>query len=114
IAEGTSVITENVFNGRFQYVDELLRMGATIRVEGRSAIVKGIEKLSGASVAAPDLRGGAALVLAGLRAEGVTTIENVRHIDRGYESMEMKLQALGADIERIGAGPGGLGEDGEC
>lgn len=114
IAEGTSVITENVFNGRFQYVDELLRMGATIRVEGRSAIVKGLEKLSGASVAAPDLRGGAALVLAGLRAEGVTNIENVNHIDRGYESMERKLQALGADIERIEAGPGGLGEDGEC
>jgi len=116
IAEGTSVITENVFNGRFQYVDELLRMGATIRVEGRSAIVKGQEKLSGAAVAAPDLRGGAALILAGLRAEGVTSIENVHHIDRGYESIERKFQALGADIERISTGSDGLGEDedGEC
>ncbi len=102
IAEGTSVITENVFGGRFRYVDELIRMGAVIRVESRSAIVKGINGLSGAAVYAPDLRAGAALVIAGLAAEGKTTLEGLQYLDRGYEDIEMKLAGIGADIKRVG------------
>ncbi|MBA2133632.1 UDP-N-acetylglucosamine 1-carboxyvinyltransferase [Capillibacterium thermochitinicola] len=101
LAEGTSLITENVFGARFRYVDELVRMGANIRVEGRSAVVKGVKRLTGAGVIAPDLRAGAALVLAGLAAEGKTVIEGVHFIDRGYERIEEKLSALGADISRI-------------
>ncbi len=102
IAEGTSVITENVFGGRFSYVDELIRMGASIRVESRSAIVKGTHALSGAVVYAPDLRAGAALVIAGLAAEGKTNLEGLQYLDRGYENIEAKLSALGAEIRRIG------------
>ncbi len=102
IAEGTSVITENVFGGRFSYVDELIRMGASIRVESRSAIVKGANALSGAVVYAPDLRAGAALVIAGLAAEGKTNLEGLQYLDRGYENIEAKLSALGAEIRRIG------------
>jgi UDP-N-acetylglucosamine 1-carboxyvinyltransferase len=101
VATGTSVLTENVFAGRFRYVDELVRMGANIRVEGRSAIVKGVPRLTGASVMAPDLRAGAALVIAGLAADGDTLLEGVGYLDRGYESMEVKLQTLGADIYRV-------------
>ncbi|HHT04807.1 MAG TPA: UDP-N-acetylglucosamine 1-carboxyvinyltransferase [Hydrogenispora sp.] len=101
LADGTSLITENVFGARFRYVDELVRMGANIRVEGRSAVVKGVKRLTGAAVIAPDLRAGAALVLAGLAAEGKTVIEGVHYIDRGYERIEEKLSALGADITRI-------------
>ena len=101
VANGTSVLTENVFGGRFRYVDELVRMGANIRVEGRSAIVKGVPRLTGASVMAPDLRAGAALVIAGLAADGDTLLEGVGYLDRGYESMEVKLQTLGADIYRV-------------
>ena len=101
VANGTSVITENVFGSRFRYVDELIRMGASIRVESRSAIVKGIPKLSGAPVYAPDLRAGAALVIAGLVAEGKTTIEGVQFLERGYEGLEKKLADLGADIKKI-------------
>ncbi|NLW55391.1 MAG: UDP-N-acetylglucosamine 1-carboxyvinyltransferase [Firmicutes bacterium] len=101
LADGTSLITENVFGGRFRYVDELVRMGANIRVEGRSAIIKGVNRLTGAVVLAPDLRAGAALVLAGLVAEGNTVIEGVHYIDRGYERLEEKLTALGAEITRI-------------
>ena len=101
LAEGTSLLTENVFGGRFRFVDELVRMGANIRVEGRSAIVKGVSRLTGAEVVAPDLRAGAALVLAGLAAEGETTIEGVHFIDRGYEKLEEKLNFLGADIRRL-------------
>ena len=101
LAEGTSLITENVFGGRFRYVDELVRMGANIRVEGRSAVVKGVKRLTGAAVIAPDLRAGAALVLAGLAAEGKTIIEGVHFIDRGYERIEEKLTALGAEISRV-------------
>ncbi|HBR29414.1 MAG TPA: UDP-N-acetylglucosamine 1-carboxyvinyltransferase, partial [Firmicutes bacterium] len=101
VADGTSLITENVFGGRFRYVDELVRMGANIRVEGRSAVVKGVKRLTGAAVIAPDLRAGAALVLAGLAAEGTTIIEGVPYIDRGYERIEDKLSLLGADISRI-------------
>ncbi len=100
IAQGTSVITENVFGSRFRYVDELVRMGAMIRVESRSAIVKGVENLSGAMVFAPDLRAGAALVIVGLRAEGITVIEGLQYLDRGYERFEQKLAGLGADIVR--------------
>jgi UDP-N-acetylglucosamine 1-carboxyvinyltransferase len=102
IAEGTSVITENVFGGRFSYVDELIRMGAVIRVESRSAIVKGNNVLSGAAVYAPDLRAGAALVIAGLAAEGKTSIEGLQYLDRGYEDIESKLAGIGAEIRRIG------------
>lgn len=101
VADGTSVVTENVFGSRFRYVDELIRMGASIRVESRSAIVKGVKSLSGASVNAPDLRAGAALVIAGLAAEGLTSIEGLKYLDRGYVVLEEKLAALGAQIRRI-------------
>ena len=100
VAEGTSTMIEGVWDNRFQYVDELKKTGAKIKVEGRTAIIEGVEKLSGAKVSATDLRAGAALVLAALRAEGETSISNVKYIDRGYESIEEKLTALGADIER--------------
>ncbi len=100
VAQGTSVITENVFGSRFRYADELARMGAAIRVESRNAIVKGVSNLSGATVFAPDLRAGAALVLAGLRADGVTTVEGVQYLERGYEKIERKLAGLGAEVIR--------------
>lgn len=101
VAEGTSVISETVFENRFKHVDELRRMGADIKIEGRAAIVKGIPKLSGTFVQAPDLRAGAALVLAGLVAEDATVIEDIWHIDRGYENLERKYSALGARIMRV-------------
>ncbi|MEN3202245.1 MAG: UDP-N-acetylglucosamine 1-carboxyvinyltransferase [Atribacterota bacterium] len=101
LAEGVSVITETVFESRFAHVGELERMGAKIQVEGRSAVVVGVEKLNGTQVTATDLRAGAALVLAGLAAEGVTEVYGVRHIDRGYEDLEVKLRSLGASIERV-------------
>ena len=100
-AEGTSTITEGVWDNRFQYVDELKRMGAKIKVEGRMAVIEGISKLSGAPIKALDLRAGAAMVIAGLMARGETTISNIEYIDRGYERLDEKLKALGADIERI-------------
>lgn len=100
IATGTSIITETIFENRFKHVDELIRMGAKIKVEGRTAIIRGMPKLTGAIVAATDLRAGGALVLAALAAEGISEIENVYHIDRGYESLEEKLQSLGANISR--------------
>lgn len=100
VAEGTSTMIEGVWDNRFQYVDELKKTGAKIKVEGRMAIVEGVERLTGAKVSATDLRAGAALVLAALRAEGETAIQNVKYIDRGYEAIEEKLTALGADIER--------------
>jgi UDP-N-acetylglucosamine 1-carboxyvinyltransferase len=100
VAQGTSIITENVFGARFRYADELARMGAIIRVESRNAIVKGVNNLSGATVSAPDLRAGAALVLAGLRAEGITTVEGLQYLDRGYENIEQKLAGLGAEVIR--------------
>ncbi|MHB1127110.1 MAG: UDP-N-acetylglucosamine 1-carboxyvinyltransferase [Bacillota bacterium] len=99
-AEGTSVITENIFENRFKHVDELRRMGADIRVEGRVAVVKGVPRLSGTCVEASDLRAGAALVLAGLVAEGCTVINNVGHLDRGYDQLDKKYAALGAKISR--------------
>ncbi len=104
VSEGTSIIIETIFENRFKHVDELRRMGANIRVEGRVAIVKGVKRLSGAYVESSDLRAGAALVIAGLAAEGATIVGNVYHIDRGYESLEQKLRALGAQIIRVNGG----------
>lgn len=101
IAEGTGVVSESVFENRYKHVDELRRMGADIKIEGRAAIIKGIPKLSGTYVEATDLRAGAALILAGLAAEDATVIENVGHIDRGYENIERKYVALGARIMRV-------------
>lgn len=101
IAKGTSIITETVFENRFKYIEELTRMGANIKVEGRLAIIKGVKGLTGAQVYAFDLRGGAALVLAGLAADNETVIVNIKHIDRGYERIEDKLSSLGAKVERI-------------
>lgn len=100
IAQGTSTITEGVWDSRFQYVDELKRMGARIKVEGRMAVVEGVPRLTGAPVKALDLRAGAAVVIAGLAAEGTTIVENIKYIDRGYEKFAEKLQSLGADIKR--------------
>ncbi len=102
IAKGTSIITETIFENRFKHVDELTRMGAKIKVEGRTAIIRGVASLTGAIVAAPDLRAGSALVLAALTAKGTTEIEQVYHIERGYENLEQKLQSLGAQIVRTG------------
>ncbi|MDA8442459.1 MAG: UDP-N-acetylglucosamine 1-carboxyvinyltransferase [Peptococcaceae bacterium] len=100
MARGTSIITETVFENRFMHVEELKRMGANIRIEGRTAIVDGVARLTGAQVKATDLRAGAALLAAALSAEGVTEIENTYHIDRGYENIVEKLQGLGAQISR--------------
>ncbi|MCK9218107.1 MAG: UDP-N-acetylglucosamine 1-carboxyvinyltransferase [Firmicutes bacterium] len=101
IAEGTAIVTESIYDGRFKHVDELRRMGAKINVEGRVAIIEGIKKLSGAPVCATDLRAGAAMVIAGLTAEGETVINNLTHIDRGYEKLEEKLLQIGAKLKRI-------------
>jgi UDP-N-acetylglucosamine 1-carboxyvinyltransferase len=106
IADGVSVVTENVFENRFGFVDELIRLGADIRVDGNHAVVTGGRSLTGAIVRCPDLRAGAALVLAGLAAEGCTEVRDVYHIDRGYERFEDKLRALGADVERASTGSG--------
>lgn len=100
-AKGTSIITETIYEGRFKHVDELKRMGANIKVEGRVAVIEGVERLSGAKVAATDLRAGAALIVAGLMAEGTTELDNVHHIDRGYDRIEQKLLNIGANIKRI-------------
>jgi UDP-N-acetylglucosamine 1-carboxyvinyltransferase len=100
-AEGTSVITETIFENRFLHASEMIRMGANISIDGRRAVVRGPAKLSGTTVQASDLRASAGLVLAALVAEGETLIERVYHIDRGYEGIVEKLQALGADIERL-------------
>ncbi|MBO7178885.1 MAG: UDP-N-acetylglucosamine 1-carboxyvinyltransferase [Clostridia bacterium] len=100
VARGTSVIVENIFESRFKHVPELLRMGARIRTEGRVAVVDGVDRLYGASVVSPDLRGGSALVLAGLTAIGVTEVSEIKHIDRGYEEFEKNLCMLNADIVR--------------
>ncbi len=101
LSKGTSVITETVFENRFMHVSELKRMGADIRIEGHSAIVRGVERLSGAPVMATDLRASASLVIAGLAAEGITEISRVYHLDRGYERIEEKFSALGARIKRL-------------
>lgn len=101
LAKGTSVITETVFENRFVHTGDLIRMGADIKVEGHSTIIKGVKKLSAAPVMASDLRGGAALVLAGLVAEGTTELSRMYHLDRGYVKLEEKLNSLGADIKRV-------------
>jgi UDP-N-acetylglucosamine 1-carboxyvinyltransferase len=100
-ANGTSTITEGIWDLRFQYVDELKRMGANIKLEGRIAVIEGVKKLSGAPVEAMDLRAGAALVIAGMSAEGITEVSKVSIIDRGYEGFDKKLRSLGAAIERV-------------
>jgi UDP-N-acetylglucosamine 1-carboxyvinyltransferase len=101
VAEGTSIFVENIFESRYKHVGELLRLGANIKVEGRVAIVEGVERLSGASVEATDLRGGAALVVAGLAASGVTEVGGLHHLDRGYEKLGENLARLGAEVERV-------------
>ena len=101
VAKGTSVIIETVFEKRFAHIGDLIRMGADIKAEGHSAIIKGVKKLSAAPVMASDLRGGAALVLAGLVAEGTTELSRIYHLDRGYVNLEEKLTSLGADIKRV-------------
>ena len=101
LSEGTSIVTESIFENRFKYVDELSCMGANIKVEGNTAIIEGVSKYSGAKISAPDLRAGAALVLAGLAADGITTIEDIVYIERGYEEFDLKLQSLGAQIEKV-------------
>ena len=101
VADGVGIVTENLFSGRFRYIDELVRMGADIRTEGHHAVVRGVAQLSGAPVRAHDIRAGAALVVAALRAEGETLITDCHHIDRGYDDLVGKLQRVGADIERV-------------
>lgn len=101
VAEGTARITETIFENRFMHVNELVRLGARIEVDGHTAVVQGVEKLSGATVMATDLRASASLVIAGLVAEGETVVDRIYHLDRGYDHMEAKLRAVGADIERI-------------
>ncbi len=101
LAEGTSIVTESIFENRFRYVDELTRLGANIRVEGNTAIIEGVSKYTGARISAPDLRAGAALVVAGLAAEGITVIDDIHYVERGYEDFPEKLRALGASIEIV-------------
>ena len=103
IAQGTATIVETVFENRFMHVQELRRMGADIEVEGNTAIVRGVHKLTGAPVMATDLRASASLIMAGLVAEGETEVQRIYHIDRGYEIIEEKLAQLGANIRRIAA-----------
>jgi UDP-N-acetylglucosamine 1-carboxyvinyltransferase len=107
-AEGVSIISEAVFENRFRHVAELRKLGARVVVDGRSAVVTGPASLHGAPVCVPDIRSGAALVIAGLCAEGTSELDAVYHLDRGYERLEDKLQQLGADIERVAIGPAGL------
>ncbi|MBR4808573.1 MAG: UDP-N-acetylglucosamine 1-carboxyvinyltransferase, partial [Lachnospiraceae bacterium] len=101
MSEGTSIVTESIFENRFKYVDELTKMGANIKVEGNTAIINGVDGYTGARVAAPDLRAGAALVIAGLAAEGITVVDDITYVERGYENMELKLQNLGALIKKV-------------
>ena len=100
LSEGTSIVTESIFENRFKYVGELQRMGANIKVEGNTAIIEGVDSFTGASISAPDLRAGAALVLAALVADGVSVIDDIKYIERGYEDFPDKLSALGAVMER--------------
>ena len=101
LSEGTSIVTESIFENRFKYVGELQRMGANIKVEGNTAIIEGVDSFSGAEISAPDLRAGAALVLAALSADGITIIDDIRFIERGYEDFPEKLSRLGASIEKV-------------
>lgn len=95
------MVTESIFENRFKYVDELTKMGADIKVEGNTAFISGVKKFTGANVSSPDLRAGAALVIAGLAAEGFTVVDDIKYIERGYEDFHLKLQGLGAVIERV-------------
>ena len=101
LSKGTSIVTESIFENRFSYVDELTRMGASIKVEGNTAIIDGVSRYTGANISAPDLRAGAALVLAAMSAEGFSTVDDIRYIERGYEDFHLKLQGLGAQIELV-------------
>ena len=101
LASGISIVTESIFENRFKYVDELIRMGAHIKVERNTVIIEGTSKLTGARISVPDLRAGAALVIAGLAAEGITVVDNIIYIQRGYENFEQKLRSLGAKIEKV-------------
>ena len=101
LSKGTSIVTESIFENRFKYVDELTRMGASIKVEGNTAIIDGVSRYTGANISAPDLRAGAALVLAAMSAEGFSTVDDIRYIERGYEDFHLKLQGLGAQIELV-------------
>ena len=101
VSRGTATVTETIFENRFMHVNELVRLGARIQTDGKVAVVEGVPRLSGATVMATDLRASASLVIAGLVAEGETTVERIYHLDRGYDRMEEKLRGLGADIERV-------------
>lgn len=101
LSRGTSIVTESIFENRFKYVDELTRMGANIKVEGNTAIIDGVNRYTGASISAPDLRAGAALVIAALAADGFTLVDDIKYIQRGYEDFHIKLQSLGAQIELV-------------
>lgn len=101
LAEGTSIINESIWESRFQYTNELNKMGAQITAQGKSAIFEGVEKLYGASVYSTDLRAGAALIVAGIAANGITEVYNLEHIDRGYENIEEKFRSIGANIKRV-------------
>jgi UDP-N-acetylglucosamine 1-carboxyvinyltransferase len=101
LAKGTSIVTESIFENRFKYADELMRMGANIKIEGNTAIIDGVEALSGAQISAPDLRAGAALVIAGLAAEGYTVVDDIVYIQRGYEDFPGKLRGIGAEIKQV-------------
>jgi UDP-N-acetylglucosamine 1-carboxyvinyltransferase len=101
IASGSSKVTETIFENRFMHVNEMVRLGAKIQVDGKVALIEGVPRLSGATVMATDLRASASLVIAALVAEGQTVVDRIYHLDRGYDHMETKLRGLGADIERI-------------
>jgi UDP-N-acetylglucosamine 1-carboxyvinyltransferase len=101
IAEGTSKVTETIFENRFMHVNELVRLGANIQIDGKVSVVQGVNQLSGATVMATDLRASASLVIAGLVAEGETIVDRIYHLDRGYDRMEDKLRKVGAQIERV-------------
>ncbi len=101
VAKGTSVIIETIFENRFKHVGQLARLGAKIMVDGRTAVVEGVDRLTGAEVVSPDLRGGCALVLAGLSAKGTTVVDAINHIDRGYDGLEDVLSSMGANIKRV-------------
>lgn len=101
IADGTSIVTESIFENRFRYVDELARMGASVKVEGNVAVISGVDRFTGARVSAPDLRAGAVLVIAGLAAEGITIVDDIYYIERGYENLDLKFQGLGAQIQKV-------------
>ena len=103
ISGGSAKVTETIFENRFMHVNELVRLGARIQIDGKVALVEGVERLSGASIMATDLRASASLVIAGLVAEGETVVDRIYHLDRGYDQMESKLRGIGADVERLRA-----------